>query len=145
MDNSFIEISNALESFVDLMSDDVLQTYSIDDFTMFQANNYVYPMLWATPINMNVVDGKVTYKIQVSIMEKVGEKQELAKVLSDNAITVTELLTHFNDQSEKCFYSSVTNTDFKPFFRRNEKVCGWQGELVFELRYQADTTLIRYK
>lgn len=145
--NTYEEINNKLKTFVDNISDSVLIEYNSDDFTKFNSDDHSYPMLWATPIRMSVVEGQITFIISISIMDIVGEKSEMMKTLSDTAITVGELMSWIDDDSDNLNYFVSLTADFEPFLkdRTNDKVTGWQGQLTFRLAYPANTELIRWK
>lgn len=143
--NTYEEINRKLEEFTNLITDSALIEYNCDDFTRFSANDHSYPMLWVTPLNMNVVDGQITFIMQLNFMDIVGEKTDMMKTLSDVAITVGECLAYLDDDSDNNNYYASLTAPFTPFFRQIDNVTGWQGQVSFNLAYPANTELIRWK
>lgn len=143
MTNTYYEIIKALEAFKDYVPDSTLKEFNTDTFDRFTADNHKYPLMWAAPTNMIISNGQIVFRIQITFMDTVREKMDMSKVLSDLAITVTEFVSYFDDNNEKCYYMVNLPQNFEPFFRKQNNSTGWQGNVDFIVRFQADENMIR--
>jgi len=142
--NTLQEIDDKLKEFAAKSA--VISEYQFDEFTGdFTSNNHDYPLFWATPARMRIVNGQVSFFVTLAVMDVQYEKSDLMKTLSDLAIILQEVLTYFDDDSENFMYYSVISGDFLPFSQGIDNACGWQGEIEFRLKFEANNTAIRFK
>lgn len=145
MENTLKEICNKIEEFVNKHG--VLNEYNADDFTKYASSNHKYPLIWNAPTQVKFENGQISYELQLTFAEKMYEKSDLIKVISDTAITVGELMTYLDDRSENCNYYMESNTNFKPFFRNSkvDRTAGWQGTVTIKTGWQSNINNIRFK
>src|ERR1035437_3417804 len=116
MKNTLKEISDNMQEFV--TANGGISQYVMDDYSNFVSSNYKYPLLWATPTRMRVQAGQVQFVINVAVMNILYDKNDMVKMLSDLADTVTQLFTFFDDNSQNdTYYVTQQNpAEGTPFF-----------------------------
>lgn len=145
MQNSLKEISNKLQYFANNHSN--INEYNCDDYTKFSSKDHLYPLLWATPTNLTIQNGIVQYTLNIALMNLVYEHADMIKVLSDLGDIFTQLITYIDEDSENNFYFISLDTPINglPFFRQIDGVAGFQADVVFTLRFGANTNEIAWK
>jgi hypothetical protein len=146
MVNSFEQICLDIKDFVNKHA--IIQEIIIDDFSKFTSNNHLYPLLFLTPISMNIVQGQIIYKYNLTCIDIKNENQNLEKVLSDLAILIGEFFTYFDSENDTIFnYHLIDNstTQLQPFYDSIDGSTGWQGEISFSTQFSQDANKIRFK
>jgi hypothetical protein len=85
----------------------------------------------------------MTFTTTVAFMDILSPTTDEIKLLSEQAITVGELLSFLDDDQENFQYYIQIESEFLPFFRGQDNTCGWTGDLKFVMKFEADSQAIR--
>lgn len=142
--NTLQEIDNKIKDFCENRSA-VVNEYSSGDFTTFTSSDHRYPLVWATPTRMRLSAGQISFVLNLVVMDIAYDKNDMVKTLSDLSIIVSEILSWLDDDSDNHYYFAEIASEFQPFYRGVDNACGWQGDVVFNLSFDSETTKIRMK
>lgn len=142
--NTLQEIDNKLKEFC--ANSSVINEYVFDEFTgEITSDNHNYPLFWATPVKMRIVNGQISFFLTLSVMDIQYENSDLMKTLSDLSIILGEVMTYIDDDSDNFMYYDVVSGDFLPFSQGIDNACGWSGDVEFRLKFEVSQSEIRFK
>jgi hypothetical protein len=126
--------------------------YNINEFVdgaldEFKPKDHLYPCVYAVPTNLKISNGVAKFIINITLMDLCYDNEDEIKKLSDLSITLSELNTYFDDDSDEFnyFVSLINETTFEAFNGNQDNCLGWQGDVEFTLNYNMNKNRINSK